>query len=192
MLMPGVCPHLSQWLPLVQAWTWTLPMAVWAAGLPGVLSISTNVLPLIILATHPLEMFNVMMPNGACKCFGKICVKSSFLARSAGVRWCLLEVSSHFSSYSLEVCRCIPLPLMHSTTQSFGKLQLQGSQKYVQVPGCNLSSIYMCFHGVVMSCHWVQGETTSETRESKELEPPSAASQDKWGFLPIKTSTLFY
>lgn len=45
--------------------------AVWATGLPGILSIPADVLPFILLATHPLEMFNVVMPNGACKCFGK-------------------------------------------------------------------------------------------------------------------------
>lgn len=90
---------------------------LWAAGLAGILSIPASVLPFIILATQPLELFNVMMPNGACKGLARLCVKSSFLGRSAGVGWCLLEVPSHFSNYSLKVCRWglgISLPLMHN------------------------------------------------------------------------------
>lgn len=91
---------------------------------------------------------------------GRLCVKSSFLGRSAGVRWCLLEVSSHFSNHNLKVCRWglgISLPLTHSATQSFSKLQCY--QKYVQVSWVQ-SQQYWCFHDVVLSSHWIQGETT--------------------------------
>lgn len=58
-----------------------------------------------------------------------------------------------FPVTALKCAGASPCPLCTVPHKSFGKLQLQGSQKYVQVPGCNLSSIYMCFHGVVMSCH---------------------------------------